>query len=44
MKSDIDYKLNEEKLLRMKIRWAVNSIRSGQQIFEKYLKDNDIEL
>ena len=39
----IDYKLNEEKLLRMKILWAVNSIRSGQQIFEKYLKENNID-
>jgi tRNA (guanosine-2'-O-)-methyltransferase len=35
--------LNEEKLLRMKIRWAVNSMRSGQQIFEKYVRDNKIE-
>jgi len=42
MKSDIDYKLNEEKLLRKKILWTVNSIRSGQQIFDKYLKDNNI--
>jgi tRNA (guanosine-2'-O-)-methyltransferase len=32
IKSDIDYKLDEEKLLRMKILWTVNSIRSGQQI------------
>ncbi|WP_439479701.1 TrmH family RNA methyltransferase [Chryseobacterium aquaticum] len=42
MKSDMNYKLNEEKLLRMKIRWAVNSMRSGDQIFEKYLRDNKI--
>lgn len=42
MKSDIDYKLNEEKLLRKKILWAVNSMRSGDQIFEKYLRDNKI--
>lgn len=42
MKSDIDYKLNEEKLLRMKIRWTVNSIRSGEQIFGKYLRDNNL--
>ncbi|KNB61583.1 TrmH family RNA methyltransferase [Chryseobacterium sp. Hurlbut01] len=42
MKSDINYKLNEEKLLRKKILWTVNSIRSGQQIFEKYLRDNKI--
>ncbi|SMP29244.1 TrmH family RNA methyltransferase [Chryseobacterium profundimaris] len=43
IKSDINYKLNDEKLLKMKIRWAVNSIRSGQQIFEKYLKDHHLE-
>lgn len=42
IRSGIDYKLDEEKLLRMKIRWAVNSMRSGEQIFEKYLKDNNI--
>lgn len=42
MKSDIDYKLNEEKLLRKKILWTVNSMRSGDQIFEKYLRDNKI--
>jgi tRNA (guanosine-2'-O-)-methyltransferase len=44
LKSDIDYKLNEEKLLKMKIRWAVNSMRSGEQILAKYLKDNSIQL
>lgn len=38
--SGIDYKLNDEKLLKMKIRWAVNSIRSGEQILEKYLREN----
>lgn len=43
IKSEISYKLNDEKLLKMKIRWAVNSIRSGQQIFEKYLKDHHLE-
>ncbi|MCW3169161.1 RNA methyltransferase [Chryseobacterium sp. 09-1422] len=43
LKSDIDYKLNEEKLLKMKIRWAVNSMRSGEQILAKYLKDNSIQ-
>lgn len=43
IKSDIRYKLNDEKLLKMKIRWAVNSIRSGQHIFEKYLKDHHLE-
>jgi tRNA (guanosine-2'-O-)-methyltransferase len=42
MKSGIDYKLNEEKLLRMKIRWAMNSIKSGKQILAKYQKDNNI--
>ncbi|MCT2407041.1 RNA methyltransferase [Chryseobacterium antibioticum] len=44
IKSGIDYKLNEEKLMKMKIRWAVNSMQSGQQIFQKYLRDNNIEM
>lgn len=44
LKSDIDYKLSEEKLIKMKIRWAVNSMRSGPQIFEKYLRDHNLEI
>ncbi|MET3536115.1 TrmH family RNA methyltransferase [Chryseobacterium limigenitum] len=42
--SNLDYKLSDEKLLKMKIRWAVNSMQSGQQIFQKYLRDNNIEI
>lgn len=41
LKSNIDYKLNEQKLLEMKIRWAVNSISSGKQIYEKYLAEQN---
>ncbi|WP_294287487.1 RNA methyltransferase [uncultured Chryseobacterium sp.] len=37
IRSDIDYKLDDEKLLKMKIRWAVNSIRSGEEILKHYL-------
>lgn len=37
MKSGIDYKLSEEKLLKMKIRWAKNSIKSSEQILERFL-------
>lgn len=44
MNSNIDYKLSDEKLLKMKIRWAVNSMQSGQQIFQKYLRDHNIEI
>ena len=40
LKSDIDYFLKDEKLLRTKIRWAVNSIRSGQEILNKYMNEN----
>ena len=39
MKSGIDYKLSEEKLLEMKIRWTVNSIRSGEELLERFLKE-----
>ncbi|MGU3373502.1 TrmH family RNA methyltransferase [Chryseobacterium sp. M5A1_1a] len=42
LKSNIDYKLNEQKLLEMKIRWAVNSINSGKQIYAKYLAEQNI--
>ena len=34
--SGIDYKLSDEKLLAMKIRWAVNTIPSGSQILERF--------
>lgn len=37
MKSGIDYKLSDEKLLEMKIRWTVNSIRSGEELLERFL-------
>ncbi len=40
MKSGIDYKLSDEKLLEMKIRWTVNSIRSGEELLERFLKIN----
>ncbi len=39
IKSSIDYKLSEEKLLQMKIRWALNSIKSGEMILEKFLEE-----
>lgn len=38
--SGTDHFLSEEKQLEMKIRWAVNSIRSGEEIYAKYLKEN----
>ncbi|MBP7172967.1 MAG: RNA methyltransferase [Cloacibacterium sp.] len=37
LKSDFNYSLNKEKLLQLKIRWAVNSIRSGEEILKHYL-------
>ncbi|MDO5615475.1 MAG: RNA methyltransferase [Cruoricaptor ignavus] len=40
LKSNIDYKLSDEKKLQMKIRWAVNSIKSGEEILRKYLSEN----
>ncbi|WP_300672199.1 RNA methyltransferase [Soonwooa sp.] len=42
IKSDIDYKLTGDKLLETKIRWTVNSIRSGQEILEHYLKSQQV--
>lgn len=40
LKSNMDYLLSEEKLWKMKVRWAVNSIKSGEQILAKYIKEN----
>lgn len=40
--SGIDYKLNEEKRLQLMIRWAVNSIRSGEEIHKDYLSKNNL--
>ncbi len=39
IKSELDYKLSEEKLWKMKVRWAVNSIASGPQILKKYVEN-----
>ena len=43
LKLDIDYKLSDEKKLAMKIRWAVNSARSGDEVLNHYLKKHNIE-
>lgn len=40
LRSGINYKLSEEKLWQLKVRWAANSIKSGEQILAQYLKDN----
>lgn len=37
--SGLDYKLTEEKRLKIMIRWAINSIRSGKEIYAKYLSE-----
>ncbi|ROI07614.1 TrmH family RNA methyltransferase [Kaistella haifensis] len=39
VKSDLDYKLSNEKLWERKVRWAKNSIKSGEEILQKYLKE-----
>ena len=39
IRSNLDYKLSEEKLWKMKVRWAVNSIASGPQILAKYFRE-----
>lgn len=37
-KSAVDFKLSESEKLDLKIRWAVNSIKSGEAILKQYLK------
>lgn len=41
--SDLNYFLNEEKRIKLMIRWAIKSIRSGEEIYQKILKDNNWE-
>lgn len=37
MKSGIEYQLSDQNLLELKIRWAKNSIKSSEQILERFL-------
>ncbi len=39
VKSDFEYKLSNEKLWNLKVRWAKNSIKSGEEILQKFLKE-----
>ncbi|NAW50230.1 TrmH family RNA methyltransferase [Elizabethkingia argentiflava] len=41
--SDLQYKLSEDKKLALKIRWAVNSTRSGEEVLQHYLKTHHME-
>lgn len=41
--SGMDDQLSEEKKLKLKIRWTINSIRSGEEIYAKYLKENSVK-
>lgn len=40
--SEIPYKLSDEERLKLKIRWTVNSINRGDEIYENYKKNNKI--
>lgn len=39
--SGLNYKLSDDKKLDLKIRWAVSSIKSGEQILEKYMRERE---
>lgn len=39
VKSGIQHYLQDEKLLRLKIRWALSSVKSGAQILDKFLRE-----
>ncbi|QCX53861.1 RNA methyltransferase [Elizabethkingia sp. JS20170427COW] len=41
IKSDLEYKLSEEKKIDLKIRWAVNSTRSGEEVLNHFLKSKN---
>ncbi|SFH97223.1 TrmH family RNA methyltransferase [Halpernia frigidisoli] len=38
--SNLEFKLSPEKLIDLKIRWAVNSLQSGEEILNKFLTEN----
>ena len=38
-RSNLDFKLKEAELLALKIRWAVNSMRSGHEVYAKILSE-----
>lgn len=40
LNSGLNYHLTPEKIIATKIRWAVNSIRSGEELYRKYLAEN----
>lgn len=42
-RGNLNYKLNETDRLKLQIQWAVSSIRSGEEIFEKYRRENGFE-
>lgn len=42
MNSGTPHYLSEEKQLELKIRWAVNSIPSGEKILQKYLAEQSL--
>lgn len=43
IKSDIEYFLNDEKRTKLMIRWAIKSIRSGEEVYQKILANNNWE-
>lgn len=40
--SGLDYKLSEEKVMDLQVRWAVRTIPSGDKILEKFVSENSI--
>lgn len=42
LNSNLNYKLSEEKKLELKIKWAVNSLRSGEEILQNYRQKNNL--
>ncbi|PIE50255.1 MAG: rRNA methyltransferase [Flavobacteriales bacterium] len=41
--SSLNYHLTEEKRTKLMIRWAINSIRSGENIYRKIVDDNNLK-
>ena len=44
IQNNIPHLLSEEKRNELRLRWAINSAKSGQNIFDKYCRDHQIEI
>ena len=44
VQNNIPHLLSDDKRNALRLKWAINSAKSGQNIFEKYCKDHQLEI